>query len=217
MNNDNFMLIKRLSAFLYVGYAEHELHIPRRGVQSVHVVIPDPKGDDEPILDMQAQCIYHLPHNCFILQARPGAEGNETMCAMKSHCKFNEGLFQKSVHGREQAAINLILNELRDAETDHPTWPEECIHAASIVVEEAGELLRDCATFEENGDARLIENMRIEAMQTGAMALRFLKNLPFSQKRTIPNKAIRSVLESDMTPEQQVAEMRKLLDLGEMQ
>lgn len=214
MSNDNFILIKRLSAFLYVGYAEHELHIPRRGVQSVHVVIPDPKGDDEPILDMQARCIYHLPHNCFILQARPGAEGNETMCAMKSHCQFNEGLFQKSVHGREQAALSLIMNELRDAETDHPTWPEECIHAASIVVEEAGELLRDCATFEENGDERLIVNMQIEAVQTGAMAVRFLKNLPFSQKRTIPHNALRSILDSEMSPEEQLIELRRLVQNG---
>lgn len=214
MNNDNFILIKRISAFLYVGYAENELYIPRRGVEQVHVVIPDPKGDDEPILDMQARCIYHLPHNCFILQATQNDEASESMCAMKSHCKYNEGLFQKSVHGREQAALSLIMNELRDAETDHPTWPEECIHAASIVVEEAGELLRDCATFEENGDERLIVNMQLEAVQTGAMAVRFIKNLPFSQKRTIPHNALRSILESEMSPEEQLIELRRLVQNG---
>ncbi len=212
---NNFLLIKRISAFLYVGYAEKELYIPRRGVERVHVVVPDPKEDgSDPILEMTARCIYHLPHNCFILQVVDGEECSESMPAMKSHCAYNEGLFQKSVHGREQAAIKLILNELRDAETDHPTWPEECIHAASIVVEEAGELLRDCATFEENGDQRLIINMQNEAVQTGAMALRFIKNLPFSQKRTVPNNALRSILDSDMTAEEQLIEIRRLADNG---
>lgn len=212
---NNFLLIKRISAFLYVGYAEKELYIPRRGVERVHVVVPDPKEDgSDPILEMTARCIYHLPHNCFILQVVDGLECSESMPAMKSHCSYNETIFQKSKHGREQAAVNSIMNELRDAETDHPTWPEECIHAASIVVEEAGELLRDCATFEENGDMRLIENMRIEAVQTGAMALRFLTNLPFSQKRTVPNNALRSILDSDMTAEEQLIEIRRLTDNG---
>ncbi|WP_206602348.1 hypothetical protein, partial [Pseudomonas aeruginosa] len=83
-----------------------------------------------------------------------------------------------------------------------------------IVVEEAGELLRDCATFEENGDMRLIENMQIEAVQTGAMAMRLLKNLPFSQKRTIPHNALRSILDSEMTQEQQLVELRLLVENG---
>ncbi|MEG0375628.1 MAG: hypothetical protein RR672_08330 [Raoultibacter sp.] len=212
---NNFLLIKRISAFLYVGYCEHEGNIPRRGVERVHVVVPDPKEDgSDPILEMTARCIYHLPHNCFILQIVDGLECNESMPAMKSHCAYNETIFQKSKHGREQAAMQLIMNELRDAETDHPTWPEECIHAASIVVEEAGELLRDCATFEENGDMRLIANMQIEAVQTGAMAMRFLTNLPFSQKRTVPNNALRSILDSDMTAEEQLIEIRRLADNG---
>lgn len=210
------LLIKRVSSFLYVGYCEHEGNIPRRGVEVLDIVVPHPEhSDDDPILSMQARCIYHLPNNCFLLQHIGGeSEASEYCAMMKSHCSHNMAHFQKSVHGREQAAMNLIMNELRDAETDHPTWPEECIHAASIVVEEAGELLRDCATFEENGDMRLIENMQIEAVQTGAMAMRFLKNLPFSQKRTIPNKALLSILDSEMTAEEQLIEIRRLAANG---
>ena len=210
------LLIKRVTAFLYVGYCENEGQIPRRGVEVLDIVIPHPEQpDSDPILSMQARCIYHLPNNCFLLQHVGGeSEASEYYAMMKSHCADNMVLFQKSVHGREQAAMNLIMNELRDAETDHPTWPEECIHAASIVVEEAGELLRDCATFEENGDMRLIENMQIEAVQTGAMAMRFLKNLPFSQKRTIPNKALLSILDSEMTAEEQLTEIRRLAANG---
>lgn len=209
-------LIKRVSSFLYVGYCENEGQIPRRGVEILDIVIPHPEDNaSDPILSMQARCIYHLPNNCFLLQHIGGeSEASEYQSMMKSHCANNMALFQKSVHGREQAAMQLIMNELRDAETDHPTWPEECIHAASIVVEEAGELLRDCATFEENGDMRLIENMQIEAVQTGAMAMRFLKNLPFSQKRTIPHNALRSILDSEMTQEQQLVELRRLVENG---
>lgn len=216
MNNDNIKLIQRISEFLYVGYAEKELYIPRRGVQSVDVEIyhSDCAPGDDPILQMKARCIYHLPHNCFILTVIKNEEASECVQAMKAHCAINRAEFEKSVHGREQAAIALIMNELRDAETDHPTWPEECIHAASIVVEEAGELLRDCATFEENGDERLIVNMQMEAVQTGAMAVRFLKNLPFSQKRTIPHNALRSILDSEMSPEEQLIELRRLVQNG---
>lgn len=210
------LLIKRVTAFLYVGYCANEGQIPRRGVETVDVTIPHPEHPDaDPILSMKARCIYHLPNNCFLLCARTSQEeAEESYPQMKTHCDANMKVFQQSVHGREQAAMQQIMNELRDAETDHPTWPEECIHAASIVVEEAGELLRDCATFEENGDMRLIENMRIEAVQTGAMAMRFLKNLPFSQKRTIPNKALLSILDSEMTAEEQLTEIRRLAANG---
>lgn len=211
---NNFLLIKRVSAFLYVGYAENVQDIPRLMVEQFDVEVPDPDPGFDPYLSMKARCIYHLPHNCFLMRRVEDVECSETSNHMQTHCAHNHVLFQKSKHGREQAAVNSIMNELRDAETDHPTWPEECIHAASIVVEEAGELLRDCATFEENGDMRLIENMRIEAVQTGAMALRFLTNLPFSQKRTVPNNALRSILDSDMTAEEQLIEIRRLTDNG---
>lgn len=210
---NNFLLIKRISAFLYVAYAENTSDIPRRGVERVQVIVerPDSEPDDNAILYMEARCIYHLPHNCFILQAIEGKEGNESMPAMKTHCSNNEVIFQKSVHGREQAAINLIMHELREAEEQHPSWPEECIHAAAIVVEEAGELLRDCATFEESGDQDLISCMSDEATQTGAMAVRFLKNLPFSQKRTIPNRSLREIMDSDASDTEKLIEIRQLL------
>ncbi|QZE58601.1 hypothetical protein pEaSNUABM28_00044 [Erwinia phage pEa_SNUABM_28] len=211
----NFMLIQRISSYLYLGFAENIPDIPRRGVEQFEVIIPDGRdGDNEPILRMKARCIYHLPHNCFLISAVPGTECEEYPALMKSHCAHNMELFQRSEHGREQIAVKQILNELHDAEVQHPDWPEECIHAASIVTEEAGELLRDCATFEENGDDRLILNMLGEATQVGAMAVRFMKNLPFSQKRTIPNKALRSILDSDMTPEQQLIEVRRLMNDG---
>lgn len=210
----NFMLIKRVSAFLYVGYAENVQDIPRLMVEQFDVEVPDPEPGFDPYLSMKARCIYHLPHNCFLIRRVEDVECSETSNHMQTHCAHNHVLFQKSAHGREQSAVEALLNELHDAEIQHPSWPEEAVHAAAIVVEEAGELLRDTATYEENGDAKLITNMQIEAVQTGAMALRFLKNLPTSQKRTIPHSALRSVLDSDLTPEQQLAEVRRLVENG---
>jgi len=211
----NFMLIQRVSAYMYVGFAENIQDIPSRGVEQFDVLIPDGRDDgSDPILQMRARCIYHLPHNCFLINVVDGTECSEHTALMKSHCKLNMELFERSEHGREQMAVKQILDELHDAEVEHPQWPEETIHAAAIVVEEAGELLRDCASFEEDGDSSLLVNMLIEAKQTGAMAVRFMKNLPFSQKRTIPNKALRSILDSDMTPEQQLIEVRRLMNDG---
>lgn len=211
----NFMLIERVSSYLYLGFAENIPDIPRRGVEKFEVLIPDGRdGENEPILQMTARCIYHLPHNCFLISIAEGTEGPEHPPLMKSHCKYNMELFLRSDHGREKIAVKQILDELHDAEVQHPQWPEEAIHAASIVTEEAGELLRDCATFEENGDQRLIVNMLGEATQVGAMAVRFMKNLPTSQRRTIPNNALRSILDSDMTPEQQLIEVRRLMNDG---
>lgn len=68
-----------------------------------------------------------------------------------------------------------ILNELQRAINKFPEWPDDVIHAAAIVNEEAGELIRAALQYEyEGGD---YEEMRKEAIQVGAMALRFLMNL----------------------------------------
>jgi hypothetical protein len=69
-----------------------------------------------------------------------------------------------------------IAMELQNATEKHPNWPTDKIHAAAIVGEESGELLRSAIQFQlENG--RYYE-MHEEAIQTGAMAIRFLLNAP---------------------------------------
>lgn len=69
-----------------------------------------------------------------------------------------------------------ILLELDTAREKFPTWPRCGIDAAAIVGEEAGELTRAClqATYEGG----TIEKCRKEAVQTAAMAIQFLLNLP---------------------------------------
>jgi predicted transcriptional regulator len=73
-------------------------------------------------------------------------------------------------------AVFAILDELDRAETLHPSWPTDHIHQAAIVAEEAGELVRAALNHTYHGEDA--EEMRKEAIQTGAMAIRFLVNLP---------------------------------------
>jgi hypothetical protein len=74
---------------------------------------------------------------------------------------------------------NVIMEigcELEAAERKFPAFPIDPIHAAAILQEEAGELVQAALQFTyENGN---FEAMRKEAVQTGAMALRFLLNMP---------------------------------------
>lgn len=77
---------------------------------------------------------------------------------------------------RELNSIRNILIELRKAKKKFPKWPIDPIHAAAIVAEESGELVR--ASLHEAYEPNLAtpRAMVIEAIQTGAMAIRFVSN-----------------------------------------
>ncbi len=69
-----------------------------------------------------------------------------------------------------------IVSELVRAEEKHPDWPDDVADAAKIVSDQAVGLVSASADFRdgtERDDARILE----EALQTGAMALRFLLNM----------------------------------------
>lgn len=71
--------------------------------------------------------------------------------------------------------MNGILKELRSAKEKWAAWPIDPIHAASVLSEEAGELVQAANDFCYSGGS--IEQMELEARQVGAMAVRFLENL----------------------------------------
>ncbi|MBF0482244.1 MAG: hypothetical protein HQL37_15315 [Alphaproteobacteria bacterium] len=71
-------------------------------------------------------------------------------------------------------AIQAILEELSKAREKHPEWVEDPIHAAAILAEEAGELVKAAIDFSYSGAP--IGEMFVEAAQVGAMAIRFLEN-----------------------------------------
>ncbi len=76
------------------------------------------------------------------------------------------------------AQLNAILPEVVDelcrAQALHPEWPEDPVHAAGIVIEEAGELMQAC--LDKTYGGKHADKVRAEAIQTTAMGLRFLLN-----------------------------------------
>jgi len=65
-----------------------------------------------------------------------------------------------------------VEEEILSAERKFPTFPTDVIHASAIVNEEAGEL--SAAALQVTYEGNTWEHVRLEAVQTAAMAVRFL-------------------------------------------
>ena len=72
-------------------------------------------------------------------------------------------------------AILLLLEELDQAIEKHPVWPSDPVHAAAIMVEEAGEALQAALDLTYGG--KHAHKLKKEIVHTGAMAIRNLINL----------------------------------------
>ena len=77
--------------------------------------------------------------------------------------------------------VSEIVAELERAERKFPGFPTDPVHAAAILQEEAGELVQAALQFTYEGGG--FDAMFKEAVQTGAMALRFLLNAHELKKR----------------------------------
>jgi hypothetical protein len=73
-------------------------------------------------------------------------------------------------------ALHEIGAELDRARQIHPEWPRDQIHAAAIVAEESGELIRAAINREYGRGVHAADDleMRTEAIHTAATAIRFL-------------------------------------------
>lgn len=71
--------------------------------------------------------------------------------------------------------IEMIFNELRFAEKKHPGWPVDVVHAAAILAEEVGEVVKDALDVHYRSIP--VDNLKKEVAQVGAMAIRMLQNL----------------------------------------
>ena len=75
---------------------------------------------------------------------------------------------------RTRYVISAVMHELHQAYKQYPEWPVEPITAAGIVVEEAGELMQSALDVHWHGLKGEEDNMIDEAIQTAAMAIRFV-------------------------------------------
>lgn len=75
----------------------------------------------------------------------------------------------------ESAVLHDIMKELRNAESKHPSMGQDMVHRAAVVSEESGELVR--ATLMHHYEKGKLSDVRKEAVQTAAMAIRFILEL----------------------------------------
>jgi NTP pyrophosphatase (non-canonical NTP hydrolase) len=73
---------------------------------------------------------------------------------------------------------------LERAQSKHPSWPTDPLHAVAVVAEEVGELQQAClqTTYEGGSPDRIRE----EALDVAASALRFLLSLDNYQPQPSP-------------------------------
>lgn len=78
---------------------------------------------------------------------------------------------------RPADVIGGVWNELERAVAKFPTWPTDPLHALAVLGEEFGELTKDVLQMTYEPGKTSAENVRKEAIQTAAMALRFVASL----------------------------------------
>jgi len=75
------------------------------------------------------------------------------------------------------ATLTAVFGELERALAKFPTWPTDPLHALAVLGEEFGELTKDVLQMTYEPNKTSAENVRKEAIQTAAMALRFVDSL----------------------------------------
>jgi hypothetical protein len=70
-----------------------------------------------------------------------------------------------------------IQVELAKAEAKFPTWPTDILHAYAVVGEECGELNKATLQYVYEPHKSNLTEVRMEAIQTAAMSIRFLLSL----------------------------------------
>jgi hypothetical protein len=73
--------------------------------------------------------------------------------------------------------LRAVAKELVKAEAKHPEWPTDPLHAIAIIGEEFGELTQAVLQVTYEPGKSLITDVQREAVQTAAMALRFLQSM----------------------------------------
>lgn len=73
--------------------------------------------------------------------------------------------------------VELAIAEVTNAVTKFPTWPTDLLHAVAVLNEEVGELNKACLQAVYEPHKSNMTDVREEAIQAAAMALRFIASL----------------------------------------
>lgn len=76
-----------------------------------------------------------------------------------------------------ETANKLVKTELTKAVNKFPLWPTDPIHAMAVLGKEFGELTKDVLQLTYEPGKTTKDNLWIEAIQTAAMAMRFLMSI----------------------------------------
>ena len=76
-----------------------------------------------------------------------------------------------------KTALEQIMLEVNQSMEKYPTWPNDPIHALAVLGEEFGELTKDVLQMTYEPHKSSVQNVRTEAIQTAAMAIRFVMSL----------------------------------------
>ena len=74
-------------------------------------------------------------------------------------------------------ALEEVAKEVERASVKFPTWPSDPLHALSVLGEEFGELTKETVQLIYEPSKTSRGCVRIEAVQTAAMAIRFLMSI----------------------------------------
>lgn len=77
--------------------------------------------------------------------------------------------------------LDQVLSEIERAVAKFPTWPTDPLHALAVLGEEFGELTKATLQLTYEPDKTNMDELRAEAVQTAAMALRFLQSIDIYQ------------------------------------
>lgn len=69
-----------------------------------------------------------------------------------------------------------ILGELDSAKTKHPGFPTDVVYQVAVMAEESGEVVRAAVQYAMEGGE--LSEVRSELIQTAAMCIRVINNLP---------------------------------------
>lgn len=80
------------------------------------------------------------------------------------------------------ASIISVLEEVSRAEEKHPVWTKDNVKRAAIILEEAGEVIREANSLDEGKGS--LEWLRMEIIQTAATCFRMLNEMSKDEQET---------------------------------